>query len=102
MSIGFSRNAQVLLTQLVDVYHESENDGLSGDQLSFTLSTNTDPTTVQFAASDATLEISDANALLVLRVNGLIAEFTTIDQRSNTHRYVVTQAGMAAVARSDT
>jgi hypothetical protein len=100
MSIGLSRNAEVLLTQLVDAYHQGEAAGLTGDQLSFTLSTDQGQTTIQFAAGDLTLEINDANALLVLRVNGFIEEFTTIERTSNVPRYVVTQTGMTAVARS--
>ena len=100
MSIGLSRNAQVLLTQLVDAYHQGEDVGLSGDQLSFTLSTRQERTTIQYAAGNTTLQTSDANAILVLRANGFIEEFTTIEQRSNIPQYVVTQAGMTAVARS--
>lgn len=100
MSIGLSRNAQLLLAQLVQVCLRGEREGLSGDQLSFTLSVRPDRTTLEFAAGSPPLQTSDANAILVLRANGLIEEFTTIERTSNVRQYVVTQAGINAAGRS--
>ncbi|MGA7670033.1 MAG: hypothetical protein WBW04_06405 [Nitrolancea sp.] len=94
MSIGLSRNAQILLNQLVQARHSGEQDGLSGEQLSFTLSAGPNGTTVEFAAGTPPIETSDANAILVLRANGLIEEFTTIARTPGKSRYMVTQAGM--------
>ncbi len=94
MSIGLSRSAQLLLIQLVQVRHSSEQDGLSGEQLSFKVSVSPQSTTVDFAAGNPSLETHDANAILVLRANGLIEEFTTIGRMSGAPKYVVTQAGV--------
>ncbi len=100
MSIGLSRNAQRLLTQLVQVHHSGEQDGLSADQLSFTLSVGQEQTTVEFAAGNQSLQTNDSNAILVLRANGLIEEFTTIARTSSPPKYVVTQNGLNAAGRS--
>ena len=100
MSIGLSRNAKLLLTQLVQVSLRGEQQGLSGDALSFTLSTRPDRTMIEFAAGNPPLETSDANAILVLRANGLIEEFTTIERTSNVRQYVVTQAGINVAGRT--
>ncbi len=94
MSIGLSRNAQVLLAQLVQIRRSGEQEGLSGEQLSFSLSIGPERTAVDFAAGNPPIETDDANAILVLRANGLIEEFTTIVRSPGRPRYVVTQAGM--------
>jgi hypothetical protein len=100
MSIGLSRNAELLLTQLVQVHARGEQNGLSSDQLSFTLSVRDNRTTVQFAAGDPPLQTCDANAILILRANGLIEEFTTIERMPGAPRFVVTQAGLNVAARA--
>ncbi len=100
MSIGLSRNAQRLLTQLVQVHHSGEQDGLSADELFFTLSVGQEQTTVEFAAANQSLQTNDSNAILVLRANGLIEEFTTIARTSSPRKYVVTQNGLNAAGRS--
>ncbi len=100
MSIGLSRNAQILLNQLVQIRHSGEQDGLNGEQLCFTLSPGPNGTTVEFAAGNPPVETSDANAILVLRANGLIEEFTTIARGTGKPRYVVTQAGLTRALRA--
>jgi len=100
MSIGLSRNAKLLLAQLVEVHQRGKDQGLSGDQLSFTLSVESDRTTAVFASSDGPLETSEAYAVDMLRANGLIEEFTTINRTSDVRRYVVTQAGELLADRS--
>lgn len=97
MSIGLSRNARFLLAQLVEAYHRGEQEGLSGDQLSFTLSVRADQTTAVFASGNPPIQTCDANAILVLRANRLIEEFTSLAGSSNVRRYVVTQSGMNVV-----
>jgi hypothetical protein len=93
MSICLSRNARLLLVQLVQVQQRGKLQGLSGDQLSFTLSVDSDRTTVAFASDDRPVETSEVYAADMLRANGLIEEFTTINRTSDIRRYVVTQAG---------
>jgi hypothetical protein len=93
MSIGLSRNARLLLAQLVQVHQRGKHQGLSGDQLSFTFSVRADRTTAAFASGDGPLETSEVYAVDMLRANGLIEEFTTINRTSDIRRYVVTQAG---------
>jgi len=100
MSIGLSRNARLLMVQLVEVHQRGKHQGLSGGQLSFTLSVDSDRTTAAFASDNPPLETSDVNAVDMLRANGLIDEFTTIKRTSNVRRYVVTQAAVALADRS--
>jgi hypothetical protein len=100
MSIGLSRNAELLLIQLARIHHRGELQGFSGDQLSFTLSVRPNQTTVEFANGNPPLQTGDANAMLVLRANGLIEEFTTLERTSKSTQYVVTQAGLNVVGRS--
>lgn len=102
MSIGLSRNARLLLAQLVQVHQRGKHQGLSGDQLSFTLSVHSDRTTAAFASGDGPLETSEVYAVDMLRANGLIEEFTTINRTSDVRRYVVTQAGELLADRSTT
>jgi hypothetical protein len=100
MSIGLSRNARLLLAQLVEAHQRGKHQGRSGDQLSFTLSVESDRTTAAFASGDEPLETSEAYAVDMLRANGLIEEFTTINRTSDVRRYVVTQAGELLADRS--
>jgi hypothetical protein len=100
MSIGLSRNARLLLTELVEVHQRGKLHGLSGDQLSFTLSVDGNRTTTAFASGDRPLETSEVYAVDMLRANGLIEEFTTITRTSGVRRYVVTQAAVALADRS--
>jgi hypothetical protein len=102
MSIGLSRNARLLLVQLVQVQQRGKLQGLSGDQLSFTLSVDSDRTTVAFASDDRPVETSEVYAADMLRANGLIEEFTTIKRTSDVRRYVVTQAAVLLVDGSTT
>jgi hypothetical protein len=100
MSIGLSRNARLLLAQLVEVHQRGKHEGRSGDQLAFTLSVDSNRTTAAFASGDRPLETNEIYAVEMLRANGLIEEFTTIKRAAGARRYIVTQAAVALANRS--
>jgi hypothetical protein len=97
MSIGLSRNARLLLVQLVEVHQRGKHQGRSEDQLAFSLSVDSDRTTAAFASGDRPLETSEVYAADMLRANGLIEEVTTINRTSGVRRYVVTKAAVLLV-----